>query len=146
LTFLKLITYLFTQEVIIDKQQAESLDVTCNFRLYLKLGRTSVKPSWKHWIFTSNNSCLHTGVPYNSAYSWNRPNVKAQCSLFTYKSVLFVNKGNNSSTVHTHDFQSIRAVIWSDTHLTQSHVKYRRMFLICEIVIYFSIVDISEVY
>ena len=66
------------------KQRALSLEVTCDFRLYLKIGRTSVKPSWKHWIFTSNYRCLNTGgVPYNTVNGWNRPNVKAQCSLFT---------------------------------------------------------------
>ena len=55
-------------------------EVTCNFRFYLKMGRTSVKPRWKHWIFTSNYRCLHTGVPYNTTYGWNRPIIKAQCS------------------------------------------------------------------
>jgi len=35
-------------------------------------------------MFTSNYRCLHTGVPYNTAYGWNRPNGKAQSSLFTY--------------------------------------------------------------
>ena len=29
----------------IGKQRALSLEVTCNFRLYLKIGQTSVKPS-----------------------------------------------------------------------------------------------------
>ena len=48
----------------IGKQRALSLEVTCNFRLYLKIGWTSVKPSWKHRLFTSNYRCLHTGVPY----------------------------------------------------------------------------------
>ena len=38
----------------IDKHRAFSLEVTCNFRLYLKKGRTGVKPSWKHWIFRNN--------------------------------------------------------------------------------------------
>ena len=61
-----------------------SREVTCYFRLNLKIGRTSVKPSWKHWIFTGKYHCLHTGVPYNRPYGWNRPNVKAQCSLFTF--------------------------------------------------------------
>ena len=60
-------------------------NVTCNMRLYLKIGPMSVKPRWKHWILTSNDCCLHTGVPYNTAYGWNRPNVNTvQCSLFTY--------------------------------------------------------------
>jgi len=27
--------------------------------------------------------CLHTEVPYNTAYVWNWTNVKAQCCLFT---------------------------------------------------------------
>ena len=58
-----------------------SLVVTCNFRLYLEIGQTSVKPSWKNWIFTSSYCCLHTCVPSNTDYVWNRPNVKAQCSL-----------------------------------------------------------------
>ena len=49
--------------------------------------RGSVKPCWKHWLFTSNYGCLHTGVPYNTACGWNRPNVKAQCSLFTYTNI-----------------------------------------------------------
>jgi len=57
----------------IGKQQALSLDVTCNFRLYLNIGRTSVNQSWKHRLFTSNYRCLHTGVPYNTVYGWNRP-------------------------------------------------------------------------
>ena len=49
----------------------------------------SIEPSWKHWIFTSNYRCPHTGVPYNTVYGWNRPSVKAQCSLFTYKLQLY---------------------------------------------------------
>jgi len=36
--------------IYIGKHRGLSLQVTCNF----KLGRTSVKQSWKHWIFTSN--------------------------------------------------------------------------------------------
>ena len=32
-------------------------------------------------MFTSNYRCLHTGVPYNTAYGWNRPKFKAQCWL-----------------------------------------------------------------
>ena len=55
---------------------ALSSEVTCNFR------RTIVKPSWKLRIFTAttaSNRCLHTGVPYNTAYGLN-----VQCSLFTY--------------------------------------------------------------
>jgi len=51
---------------IIGKQQALSLEVTCNFKLYLRIGRTSVKPSWKIWIFMINYRCLHTGVPSNT--------------------------------------------------------------------------------
>ena len=54
---------------------------------YLKIGRIRVKPNWKHWIFTSNDRCLHTGVPYNTAYVCNRPLVKAKWSLFTYKTL-----------------------------------------------------------
>jgi len=72
------------KSLIIGKQRALNLEVTCNYRLNLKMGQTSVKPSWKHRLFTSNYHCLHTGVPYKTAYGWNRPNVKAQCSLFTY--------------------------------------------------------------
>jgi len=68
----------------IGKQRALSLEVTCNFRLNLNIGQTSVKPSWKHWIFTGKYSCLHTEVPYNRPYGWNRPNVEAQCWLLTY--------------------------------------------------------------
>ena len=60
------------------------LEVTCNFRLYLKKGPASVTQSWKHWIFTNNYGCLHIGVPYNTGFGWNRPNIKAQCSLFIY--------------------------------------------------------------
>ena len=32
----------------IGKHRALSLEITCNFRLYLKIGRAGVKPSWKH--------------------------------------------------------------------------------------------------
>ena len=32
----------------------------------------------------SQATSLHTRVPYNNAYGWNRPNIKAQSSLFTY--------------------------------------------------------------
>jgi len=78
------------QVIGIGKIRALS-EVTCNFRLYLyrlcsvlKLGRTSVTPSWNHWIFTSKCYCLHTGISYNTAYGWNRPTVKPQCSLLTY--------------------------------------------------------------
>ena len=39
-------------------------------------------------MFTSNYRYLHTGVPYNTAYGWNMPNVKAQCSPFTYSNTL----------------------------------------------------------
>jgi len=74
------------------KHRALSREVTCNFRLYFKLGRTSVNPSWTNWIFTSNYRCPHTGVPYNTAYGWNRPNFKAQCSLFTYTCALIQNQ------------------------------------------------------
>ena len=66
------------------KHPALSHRVMCDFRLYLKLGRTNVKPSWKHWIFMSHYRCLHTEVPYNTTYNWNSINVKAHCSLFTY--------------------------------------------------------------
>jgi len=52
---------------VIGKQRALSLQVTCNFRLYLNIGRTSVNPSLKHRIFTCNYRCLHTRVSYNTA-------------------------------------------------------------------------------
>ena len=42
----------------IGKQRALRLEVTCNFRLYVKIGRTSVKPSWKHWISTSKATAI----------------------------------------------------------------------------------------
>ena len=58
--------------IAMGKHLALSLEVTCIFRLYLKIGRTSVQPSWKHWIFTSNYRHLHTWVPYITAYGWNR--------------------------------------------------------------------------
>ena len=45
-----------------SKHQALSRGVTCNLD-YRKIGRTSVKSSWKHWLSTSNYRCLHTGVP-----------------------------------------------------------------------------------
>jgi len=70
--------------IYISKQRALSLEVTCNFRLHLKIGWTYVKPSWKHWIFKRNYHCLHTGIPYTTAYGWNRPMFNAQCSLFIY--------------------------------------------------------------
>ena len=70
----------------IGKQRALSREVTCHFRHYLKIGLTSIKPSWKHWTFTSNYRCLHTGVPYNAASGWIRQHGKAQCSLSTYSS------------------------------------------------------------
>ena len=70
---------------IIGKHKALSRKVICNYRLYVKIGRTSVKPSWKHWTFRSNYRCLHTGVPYNIDYGWNRLNVKAQIlALYLY--------------------------------------------------------------
>jgi len=50
-------------EVSLGKHRALSRRLTCNFRLYLKKGWTSIY------------HCLHTGVPYNTAYGWNRPNV-----------------------------------------------------------------------
>jgi len=53
----------FTIGSAIGKQRALSCEVTCNLRLYLKIWRTSVEPSWKHCIFTSNYRCLPTGVP-----------------------------------------------------------------------------------
>ena len=31
-----------------------------NVRLYLNIGRTSVKPSWKHWVFKSSYSVVYT--------------------------------------------------------------------------------------
>ena len=68
----------------IGKQRALSLEVTCSFRLYLKIGRSSVNTNWKHWLSTSNYHCLQTGVPYNTDYGWIGSNVKARCSLFTY--------------------------------------------------------------
>jgi len=68
----------------IGKQLALSLEVTRYFRLYLKIGWTSVKPSRKHWILTRNNQCLHTWVPLITAYGWSLSDVKARCSLFTY--------------------------------------------------------------
>jgi len=56
----------------IGKQIALSRVVTRNFRLY----QTSVKPCWKHGIFTSNYCCLHTWVPYNTAYGMPRLNAR----------------------------------------------------------------------
>ena len=62
---------------------------TCHYNKYinktttLKQGEQVLKPELKALhIFTSNYRCLHTGVPYNTG--WNKPHVKAQCSLFTY--------------------------------------------------------------
>jgi len=52
-------------------------------------------------MFTSNYCCLHTGVPYNTAFGWNRPYVKAQCSLFTYN--LFNNRQHN---IYIHQYLS----------------------------------------
>ena len=69
------------------KQRALSLEVTCNVKLHLKIGRTSVKVlnRVESTVFSrSNYRCLHTGVPFNTAYGWNKSNVKAQWSLFTY--------------------------------------------------------------
>ena len=46
------------------------------FRLCLNIGWTRGKPSWKHWIFTSNYPLsIHSTL--NTAYGWNRPTVKA---------------------------------------------------------------------
>ena len=76
----------------IGKQWALSRAVTCNVRLYLKKGQASAKPCWKHQIFTSNYRCLHTWLPNNTAFGWDRQTVKAQCSLFTYTVYVFVFK------------------------------------------------------
>jgi len=70
----------------IGKQRALSREVTCKYSLYLKLWQTSVKLSWKHWLFTSKYRCLHRG-PFNTTYGWNRPSGNAQCSLFTYNTI-----------------------------------------------------------
>ena len=56
--------FFLLRESCIGKQRALSCEVTCTLRLYLKIGRTSVKPSWKHWIFTNNYHSLHTYVHY----------------------------------------------------------------------------------
>ena len=53
--------------ITISKHRALSREVTCNLRLYLKIAWTRVKPSWKHWIFTSNYRCLCTCVRFNTA-------------------------------------------------------------------------------
>jgi len=84
----------------IGKQRALSREVTCNFRLNLNLGRTSVEQSWNHWIFTSKYRCLHTEVPYYRPYGWNRPKGKVQCSLFTYTHIYdCIHYQNNLCTV-----------------------------------------------
>ena len=57
----------------IGKHRALIREGKCNFILYLEIGWTSVKTSWKQCIIR----CLYTGVPYNNVYVWNRPNVKA---------------------------------------------------------------------
>ena len=66
----------------IGKQRALSREVTCNFTLNLKIGRTSVNQVESNEYSRSNYHCLDTEVPNNTVYGWNRPNVKAQCSLF----------------------------------------------------------------
>ena len=78
------------KEALLSTHWPLSRELACKFRLYLEIGWTSVKPHWKHCIFASNYHCLHTGVPYNTVCGWNRLNVKAQCTLFTYKELLFL--------------------------------------------------------
>ena len=78
--------------VIIGKYWAAKSRVILD---YLKIGHRSVKPGWKHWIFTSNYRFLHTWVPYNTAYGWHRPNAEVQFSLFTYTTVLLSLLCNN---------------------------------------------------
>ena len=70
------------------------------------------KPSWNHWIFMSNYSCLHTWVPYNTAYGWNRPNVNAQCSLFTYTISLNNVVSREHSYYNIGTFQISEQYIW----------------------------------
>ena len=81
-----------------------SLQVTYKFRIFLKIGLTSVEPSWKHWLFTSNYRCLHTEVPYNTVHGWNRLNVKAQCSLFTYNWLFLLTTSARSYPTSTRPF------------------------------------------
>jgi len=40
-------------------------------------------PLWQVWMTTQNRQKTLKKTPKN-AYVWNRPNVKAQCSLFTH--------------------------------------------------------------
>ena len=72
----------------------------------LEINCQTVKPSWKHWTFTSNYSCLHTVVPYNTKYGWVRSNSKAQCSLFTYIEIVY------EQNMHLKDFSN---PLWANT-------------------------------
>jgi len=38
--------------------------------------------------YSRATTLVHTRVLYNTAYGWNRPILKAQCSLFTYSGAL----------------------------------------------------------
>jgi len=53
------------------KHRALSREVTCNFRFYLIIGRTSVNS-------TSNYRCLHISVSRNTTCGWNRLDVNIQ--------------------------------------------------------------------
>jgi len=46
--------YYSLRSIIIGKPRVLSREVTCHFRIYLKIGRPSVKPSWKHCILMRN--------------------------------------------------------------------------------------------
>ena len=97
-------------------------EVTCNFRLYLKMGRTSVKPRWKHLIFTSNYRCLHTGVPYNTTYGWNRPIIKAQCSCLPIP--------NSHFSGPCYELKHVRSMFPCVTFTTQTWLNLTYLYLI----------------
>ena len=68
----------------IGKHRAVNREVTCNFRLYLKKGR-QVLIQVESSDYSQATTLIYTQeYPISLPYDWNRPNVNAQCPLFTY--------------------------------------------------------------
>ena len=88
---------------IIGKYQALSREVTCNFRLYLQIGRTTVKPSINYWIcnryrtsFSSKVSCYNRKKPLWCGRTTNCPRRSRRyiCCSSALKRLLTVVRGH----------------------------------------------------